>query len=337
MSALKHIAGIGWCAGIALCVGLIAWSGIDDVGRAVASVGWGMVLVVLIRVATVSTAGAGWWLLFPASGRLRFWQAIFLRFVREAVNTLLPLTQIGGDIVGARLSTFYAVPGAVAAASVIIDVLMQAVTQFLFAVLGLAILIALGADSTATRIAAIGLALSAPLLVGFYVAQRRGGHRLLRFVLVRAAGDGNWRVLGTVDAVYQALSTIYARRTGLAASGLVHLVGWLVGVAEVLIVFACMGQPVSVGEALVIESLVQAVRGAAFLIPSALGAQEAGLILLCGLFAIPPDQALALSLVKRAADLAVGVPGLIALQILEGGRLAAGYSRAPSTRQREMT
>jgi uncharacterized membrane protein YbhN (UPF0104 family) len=73
----------------------------------------------------------------------------------------------------------------------------------------------------------------------------------------------------------------------------------------------------------VIESLTQAVRAGAFMIPSAIGAQEAGLILLCGIFGVPPDEALALSLIKRAADVIVGVPGLIALQIMEGGRLAA--------------
>jgi putative membrane protein len=334
-SLLKHVGGIAWCAGIALCVGLTVWSGIEDVGRAIASVGWALALVVLVRAATVSVAGAGWWLLLPSPGRLRLRSATLLRFVREAVNTLLPLTQVGGDIVGARLATFYAVPGALAAASVVIDVLMQAATQFLFAVLGLAILIALGADATATRIAAIGLAVSAPLLAGFYVVQRRSGHRMLRFVLTRAAGDASWRVLDTVDAVYRSLSELYARRSGVAASGIVHMIGWLIGTAEVWIVLACMGHPVSLAEALVIESLVQAVRGAAFLIPSALGAQEAGLILLCGLFAIPPDQALALSLIKRAADLAIGVPGLVALQILEGGRLALNYSsreeRKPST------
>jgi uncharacterized membrane protein YbhN (UPF0104 family) len=107
----------------------------------------------------------------------------------------------------------------------------------------------------------------------------------------------------------------------------VHVVGWLIGVAEVLIVLGCMGHPVTIGEALVIESLVQAVRGAAFAIPSALGVQEAGMILLCGIFGIPPDQALALSLIKRAADLVLGVPGLVALQILEGERLMANFSR----------
>jgi putative membrane protein len=327
LGALKHIGVVAWCAGIAACIGLAAWSGIDEVGNAAASAGWGMPFVVLTRTATVSIAGAGWWLLFPASGRLQLRAAILLRFVREAVNTLLPLTQVGGDIVGARLLTFRAVPGPLAAASIIIDVLMQAATQFLFAGLGLVTLFALGADTTMAGTAATGLALATPMLGGFYLAQRGGGHRIVHLVLGRFKDDGDWHVLGTVNAVYQCLSMIYARRSNLAASSLVHMVGWLVGVIEVLIVLGCMGHPVTIGEALVIESLVQAVRGAAFAIPSALGAQEAGLILLCGIFGIPPDQALALSLIKRAADLVVGVPGLVAVQILEGEHLAANYSR----------
>jgi len=125
---------------------------------------------------------------------------------------------------------------------------------------------------------------------------------------------------------------IYAQRSNIAASGLVHMLGWLIGVAEVWIVFACMGHPVSVGDALVIESLAQAVRAGAFVIPSAIGAQEAGLIVLCGLFGIPPDQALALSLIKRAADVVVGLPGLVALQLLESGRLATNAHRTARAR-----
>jgi hypothetical protein len=144
-------------------------------------------------------------------------------------------------------------------------------------------------------------------------------------VLSRISGDNSWRVLGTVDAVYRNLAAIYGRREGLAASGVVHLAGWLAGVAEVLVVLRCMGLPVTLGEALVIESLVQAVRGAAFAVPSAFGAQEGALILLCGLFEIPADQALALSFIKRAADVAVGVPSLVALQLLEGRRFTAGW------------
>ena len=147
------------------------------------------------------------------------------------------------------------------------------------------------------------------MLGGFYLAQRPIGHRILHFALSHLKGDGNWRFLGTVDATYENLSLLYARRTSLLASGQVHIIGWLIGTAEVWIALRFMGFPVTVNEALVIESLLQAVRGAAFAIPGAFGAQEAGLILLCGLFEIPSDQALALSLIKRAADLVVGVPG----------------------------
>jgi putative membrane protein len=327
MGALKHVGIIIWCVGIAACIALSVWSGLDDIGNAVASVGWGMLGVVLARAATVSIAGTGWWLLFPGKRPLRLGAALLLRFVREGINSLLPLTQIGGDIISARLLTFWAVPGALGAASIIVDVLMQAVTQFLFAALGIATLIALGTDASVAPAATASLAIAAPLLGGFYVAQRRFGHRLIQHVLSQFNGDGNWRLLGTVDAVYQSFSSVYANRSRLTASGLVHMSGWLAGVAEVLIVLHCMGLPAGLGEALVIESLIQAVRGAAFAVPGALGAQEAGLIVLCGMFQIPADQALALSFVKRAADLAIGVPGLFALQILEGRRIAASHFR----------
>jgi putative membrane protein len=323
MGALKHIGGIAWCVGIAVFIGLILWSGYREVGSALISVGWGLLLVVFTRIATVSVAGAGWWTLFPAPAPVGLRPAVFIRFIREAVNSLLPFTQVAGDIVGARLLTFWAVPGPLAAASIIIDVLVQAATLFLFTALGLAMLIALGADETVVWIAATGLALAIPMLGGFYFVQRESGRRLFYYVLSRLKVDAKWGVLGTVDAVYHSLSVIYARRSYIAASTQVHILGWLIGVGEVWFALAWMGHPVGIGDALVIESLTQAVRAGAFMIPSAIGAQEAGLILLCGIFGVPPDQALALSLIKRAADVIVGVPGLIALQIMEGGRLAA--------------
>jgi putative membrane protein len=329
MGALKHVGVVVWCVGIAVCIALALWSGVGEIGGAVASAGWGLLGVVLARTVTVSVAGTGWWLLFPpdllpaeqssaehcssverspatrspAARPLQFRTAILLRFIREGINSLLPLTQVGGDIISARLLTFWGVPGSLGAASLIVDVLMQAVTQFVFAALGIMTLIALGTDATVASAAAMSLAVAAPLLGGFYVAQRHWGHRLLQLALGQINGDSSWRLLGTVDAVYQNLSIIYAQRSRLTASGIVHMVGWLAGVAEVLIVLRCMGLPASVGEALVIESLIQAVRGAAFAVPSALGAQEAGLILLCGIFQIPSEQALALSFIKRAADL----------------------------------
>ena len=327
---VKQAGVVAWLGGIAALVVLTIWSGLDAVGHAIASVGWGILLVVMVRAVTVSVAGVGWWLLFPPKVRPQFGACVLLRFVREAVNVLLPVAQVGGDVVGARLLTGYAVPGALAAASVIVDILVQAAAQFLFAAVGLLTLMALGADHALARSAAIGLAVAALLLAGFYLAQRRGGQRLLQSIVNRLAGDREWRVLGTIDAVYQNLTMIYAARSSFIASSVVHLAGWVVGVAEVSIVFAFMGHPVSIGEALVIESLLHAVRGAAFAIPSALGAQEGALVVLCAAFGIPPEQAIALSLVKRAADVVLGVPGLLGWQMLEWGRLVPSYRRQPA-------
>src|SRR5258707_7508998 len=137
--ALKPIGVVAWSAGIAACIALSVWSGIDDVANAVASVGWGTSLVVLTRATTVCIAGAGWWLLFPVSRPLRLRATLLLRFVREGVNTLLPLTQVGGDIIRARLLRFLALPGPLGAASIIIDVLIHASTQILILALRLAL------------------------------------------------------------------------------------------------------------------------------------------------------------------------------------------------------
>ena len=327
---VKQAGVVAWLGGIAALIGLTIWSGLGAVGHAVSSVGWGILLVVLARAVAVAVAGAGWWLLFPSKMRPQLRTCVLLRFVREATNVLLPLAQVGGDLIGAGLLTLYAVPGALAAASVIVDILIQAATQFLFAIFGLLALVALEASEALARSAAVGIAVAALMLAGFYLAQRRGGQRILRAIVSRLAGDREWRVLGTIDAVYQNLGMIYAVRSNVIASSVVHLAGWAIGVAEVAIVFAFMGHPIGIGEALVIESLLHAVRGAAFAIPSALGAQEGALVVLCAAFGIPPEQAIALSLVKRAADLVLGVPGLLGWQMLEWGRLVPSYRRQPA-------
>jgi uncharacterized membrane protein YbhN (UPF0104 family) len=73
-----------------------------------------------------------------------------------------------------------------------------------------------------------------------------------------------------------------------------------------------------------LESLGQAIRGAAFAVPGALGVQEGGYLLLAPVVGLSPEAALALSLIKRARELLLGVPGLIYLHFSERGwRLSA--------------
>jgi len=104
-----------------------------------------------------------------------------------------------------------------------------------------------------------------------------------------------------------------------AASFALSLVGWLIGTGEVYLILQLLRTPIGWGGALLLESLGQAIRGASFAIPGALGVQEGGYLLLAPLAGLPPDTALALSLAKRTREILLGVPGLLYLHLSERG------------------
>ncbi|HEY1941692.1 MAG TPA: flippase-like domain-containing protein [Roseiarcus sp.] len=313
---------LAWAASACAVLGLILWTGAGPVFDAVAAAGWGVVVVVVLRGVAVSAAGLGWYFLFPKSGwRPTAWTCVLIRFLREGASALLPMTQIGGEVIGARALTLRGAPASLSAASVIVDVLVQAVTQFLFAILGLATQASMRSEDSIRGTVAIVVVAAIPALGGFYLAQRPVGQRFVTAALRRLAGEREWLSFGAIEALYSRFAAIYSNRGGFAVAFVIHASVWLVGAFEVWAVLACMGFRASYSEALVIESLMQAIRGAAFAIPGALGAQEGGLIALCAIFGVPADVAIAMSLIKRVPDLVFGVPSLIGWQVLEGRAL----------------
>ncbi|MBI1869118.1 MAG: flippase-like domain-containing protein [Methylocystis sp.] len=334
MAIGKRFTLILWFIGIAAFVGLTVWAGAGLVGQAVVSVGWGTFLVVLARAVAVFGAGVGWWLLFPRALRPAGWNCVLIRFIREATNALLPLAQIGGDFIGARCLALCGAKGTVAAASVIVDVLAQATTQLVFAVVGVLLLVASGGNELAAWPIATGIAVAVPALGGFFIAQGAGGQRILKKLLSFFASDRKWLAVGEIDDLFARFKVFYSYHDGLLPGWSVHLAVWFVGAAEVWIALSFMGYPVSYEQAVVIESLMHAARGAAFAVPGALGVQEGGLIVLCALYGAPPEAALALSLVKRIPDLVLGAPGLIAWQAMEGRRFFSAPSASGNENER---
>ncbi|GJE55507.1 MULTISPECIES: HpnL family protein [Methylobacterium] len=308
---MKHLTTLALIAGICTVVGLFLSSGLTDVWTAVLSAGWGALAVIAARFAAVAWAGLGWFVVFPSRERPTLRNCITLRFVREGINTLLPVAQVGGDFIGARLLAKRGTAGGLAGASMFVDMMTQALTQLLFTIAGLGILIWLAGDGPVVRAVSGGLVVAVPALGAFYLIQRRSGHRLIQAALNRFASGREWRALGAVDVLYASLKRLYGNGARVGNAVFVHLIGWVIGTLEVYVCLHFMGYPVSFLEAIVIESLAQAVRGAAFAVPGALGAQEGGLIALGAIFGIPAEAALALSLVKRAADLSVGLPSLL--------------------------
>jgi putative membrane protein len=304
--------------GLLLAVLLIGWQGPGAVFEALAGVGIGALWIVLVRSAQIAGAGCAWWMLIPAgSGRL-LKGCLVLRWVRDAINALLPVAQIGGEIVGARLLAVWRVGAGLAGASVLVDLLVQTATQLAFSFLGVSLLAKLGGEQRLIRWLLLGLALMTVGVAGFFATQRMGGVHLLERFLMRIAASPRWRTLIGAANLHQQLEIIYGRHAPLAAAAGVHLFVWFVGAFEIWIALAYMGYSVGYMEALAIESLGHAVRAAGFLIPAGLGVQEGGFAAICAVLGIPAPAAIALSLVKRIPEIVLGVPGLLAWRVLEG-------------------
>jgi putative membrane protein len=243
---------------------------------------------------------------------------INVRFIREAINTLLPVAQIGGEIAGARLMTFHGIPGGLAGATVLVDMLAQVATQFAFTLVGVGLLALSGGHASLLTAIMAGVVAMAIALLGFFSVQRFGAFKWIDRGLMKLATSAGWSALSGVANIHDRLELIYADWPRLAAAGAIHLCVWFVGTLEIYVALHLMGYPVSLTEALVIESLSQAVRASAFLVPGAFGIQEGGFIVMCAVFAIPAPTALALSLVKRVPEFVLGLPYFAVWHAYEG-------------------
>ena len=307
-----------WIVGVALVIALVFSAGAEPVARAFAAAGLaGLAVVCLLRGVAIVAAGVGWFAVFPRSLRPRALTCVEFRFLREGASALLPFTVIGGNAIGARALALRGAPASLAAASVIVDVLLQASTQALFTLVGLATLAAIGKAGGVDGTIAVVIACAVPALAMFYFIQRPAGRRLVRSMLARAVGERDWLSFGAVEALSARLDDIYARG-GLLTASTIHMAVWFLGALEVWAMLAFIGLPAGYPEALVIESLTQAIRGAAFAIPAGLGAQEGGFVAIGAIFGVPPDVAIAMSLIRRVPDFVFGVPSLLAWQMLEG-------------------
>jgi putative membrane protein len=239
----------------------------------------------------------------------------------ESVNNLVPSVQVGGDILRARLVAIQGTPAPVAAASVIVTITMNVLTQIIFTLMGFAAVIAVTHQAGLAKPAIAGAGLSILAIGGFYAVQRFGGIKWAAAMASRAAGSA-WRsLLQDAQALDRSIQDIYSKPRGVLASAVWSMISWIVGAVEIWIALIAVGMPANFLQAFALESISQGCRTAMFFIPGGLGIQEGGYLFTGKLLGIPGETALALALIRRVRELAVGIPGLLAWQLLEGTRL----------------
>ncbi len=215
---------------------------------------------------------------------------------------------------------------AVAFASSVVDITLELFGQLLFTALGVALLLNGGWAPEVGKTALIGLAVGVAAAAGFVVAQRAGVFLLLERLTNRIAVR-EWDK-SPAGGVHEAIAAIYRRGGAIAWGFLWHLGAWFTSLAEAWVALAFLGAHLPLPQIIVLESLIYALRSAAFFVPSGWGVQEGGYVVLGAFIGLPPDMALALSLAKRARELTIGLPVLVVWQAIEARLLRRGSTSA---------
>jgi putative membrane protein len=304
---------IASAVGAVALVGLVAWYGGQSIGADVLRAGWAIPANILIHLAQLSCAGAAWWLLVGDPNHSLF-AFLRLRMIREGVNSLLPVAQIGGPLVAVRVMMAQGINGAVAGAGTTLDLTVEAAMQLVFTLAGLALLSGQGLNPEWALWVEGGLVAGLAGVTAFVLAQRAGLMRLVERLLARLQAWFPRLALDGLQGLHAELVRLQRDRKVLVKAALLQLLAWGGGTFEVALALVAMGHPLTLTQCFVIESLGMAARSAGFAVPGALGVQEGGFILVGGLFGLPAELGLALSMVKRAREIAVGCAGLLLWQ-----------------------
>lgn len=312
---------LGLIAGLALLIGLVLWQGMLDVWFLLSTSGWQLLLLPVIWIPNFLFAGEAWRQMFPLQQRPTLGQGIAGIWMARAVNNLLPVASIGGELAKARLAFHWGHPATVATASVIVDKTVQVIAVILWGVSGVAALLYLSLDDRLAWLAMGGFGVLSVCVGGFFLVQRAGmlsflahlGEKLLRIESL----DGVSVSARETDAE---ILRIYQRRRPLLLAVTLRFLTLAVQTGEVWLGCLLLGYPIGVLEAVLLKSLTFTLSDIAFVIPNAYGVQEGAFILIGGLVGLTSEQALALSLALRIRDLLLDPAGLLALHRVETRR-----------------
>ncbi|MFP4223958.1 MAG: lysylphosphatidylglycerol synthase domain-containing protein [Phycisphaeraceae bacterium] len=325
--------------GLAALTAVIAWLGAGQIAAAFRRAGLWVLLLPLWALLPLLFAAESWRLLFPPRHRPTHRLAYHGNWISLAINWLLPVAQVGGELAKAHLAIQRGRPPRDSFASVVVDKTLQMGTQVLYALAGMLMLAALftGGRAGVLTGALTGTAVLAVLGVLFYRLQRRGLFALVGRVVDRFSRSSDAGGFPRGEEFDLAVRGCYQRQRALWAATAWRLAFRVAMAGEVYLAAWMLGYELTLAEAVVLESLAQTARAGAFLVPGGLGVQEGALAGVAVALGLPPEAGVAISLCKRVRELGLGLPGLLAWQIEQGRgllrRQSGGGGESQSARQ----
>jgi putative membrane protein len=311
---MKFGAIIGGVVGLGLSAWLLESYGVRRILDLLDHAGWfGILTVIAFHLVQILFSALAWRVIAgPTVPRPSLRIYMMMRWIREGVNNLLPVAQIGGEFVVSRLLQRCGMNLAPAIAGTVADLTLEMVTQILFTLLGLALLLHIAGNGGIATYVISGSVVAALVAASFLGAQWLGLASGIEKGLMRLGRSFGWSGTANVKGLHEALIGCYRSPSRVAWAAVWQMVSWLLGGVEVCLVLHFLGHDIGIVPGLVIESLGQALKAVGFAVPGALGVQEGGYIVICRTFGLSPEMAIALSLMKRLREVGLGLPGLLA-------------------------
>jgi glycosyltransferase 2 family protein len=314
---IKHISRYTALAGLAIALFTVWRSHPTQVLDLLHEAGAGLLLAGGAHVLPMLANARDWQTLIRGANRpdlISMWKLVW---IRESVNCLLPVARVGGELVSFQLLRQWGLRASTAAASLVVDLQLTIISQFIFTMAAVGFL-AIRGESALGHVVGIlswGTALLVPIPILFALVQHANPFELASRALGRITSGKLSALVGPSVMTDQAIKVIWRRR----AVVLRYLFLWqplqcVATALELWIALHFLRFTTDFSVALTIEILIQAVSSAAFVVPGALGVQETAFVIIGGWFGIDPATSLALAGARRIRDLMIFIPGLLAWQ-----------------------
>jgi putative membrane protein len=313
---------VGLLLGLIILILLLLWQGISDIFQLLLTSGWTLLYLPVVWSPCLIPAAVSWRMLFLKPDIPSFSNVFVALWIGRAINTLLPVATIGGEIAKARLITLWGTNGVDTSAVVLVDKTVQALALLPWGIIGALLLVYLAIDNQLAIAIMMGVLALGIGIIGFILVQRAGMVGFLADFVGKFISSDNWSGV-TINAreVDQKVKQIYQIRGRLGKSIIWRTTGLIMQTSEVWLACYLLGHPISLIEALMLKSLTSTISDIAFFIPNAYGIQEGGYIMLGLLLGLTPDFSLALSIATRIRELIIDLPGLLVWQHIEGKML----------------
>ena len=305
---LMVVAGV---LGLAAAVTLIVDNGPARIAALVGLAGFGLLWLLPIRLLVMALNAQGWGDLFPKPAPVSLGVLTWAAFVRNAINTLLPVAHVGGEVMAARLLVRRGVDAPIAIASIVVETTVTLFVQLGLTLVGLDLLISYIDDPALAHSLLVGLAVAFPVMLLFILVQVRSGlFSRLQPLIAHLTGPLSVPLLDG-PAVDAAIRVLYTRTSALLRCAFWQGLSLLGGAGEFWVILRLLHEPASLRLVVMLETLVQALQSAAFIVPGALGIQEGGLVAVGAAAGLSAEVALAVSLIRRVRQVGVSLPVLL--------------------------